>query len=487
MLKNMTRETELLQASLAGSTEAFGTIVQRYQSLICGITYSATGDFARSEELAQETFIRAWKGLAQLKDFAKFRAWLCTIARNLVRKSIKRAHRDVIDDARPLEEAEEIGTSEPGPSEAAISKEQQAVVWQALKRIPDKYREPMVLFYREQQLVTQVAAGLGLSEDTAKQRLSRGRKLLRTEVAAFVEDVLGRTRPGKVFTVAVVAALPAITVQTATAAVAGITAKGAPAAKAAFLSGLSGAVLGPVVGLLGGIFGTWMSIKHTKSPRERRFMVKIGIVVWLALLLFIGLPLVLALTGVIPKWAYWLSFAAFFALLLPLIIWSNAQQRQIQIEDGTYVKPEYRKMKLTKANVYGAFGGGIFGAVCWIMPISFITRDWLVAAAVGVAASLIFVISTKKCLRNQKRYWRILVWDVLGLCVLNLVVVNLRWGKWMEFYRQSSSDSRFVDMPLWGMNLMLVAIFGGLLVLFVVKSRKQKRLMRKKEQQTRPH
>jgi len=304
-MQKITSDAELLQASLAGSTEAFGTIVQRYQSLICGITYSATGDLGKSEELAQEAFIRAWKGLGRLKDLGKFRVWLCTIARNVVRKSIKRGLRDVMGAAEPLEDVEKIKSAEPGPVESVISKEQQAVVWQALQGIPQSYREPMVLFYREQQSVRQVATGLGLSEDVAKQRLSRGRRVLKKQVAALVEETLGRTKPGKMFTVAVVAALPAITVQTATAAVAGVTAKGAPAAKTAFLSGLSGAVLGPLVGLLGGIFGLWMSIKHTKSPRERRFMVKTGIVAWSLLLLLIGLPLVLALTGVIPKWSYW--------------------------------------------------------------------------------------------------------------------------------------------------------------------------------------
>ena len=484
-MQKITSEAELLEASLAGSTEAFRAIVERYQSLICGIAYSGTGDLGKSEELAQETFIRAWKGLGRLKDLGKFRAWLCTIARNVVRKSIKRGLRDVMGAAEPLDDVEEIKSAEPGPVESVISKEQQAVVWQALQTIPQSYREPMVLFYRQQQSVSRVAQDLGLSEDAVKQRLSRGRKLLKTEVAALVEDVLSRTGPKKAFTIAVVAALPAITAQTATAAVAGVAAKGAPAAKAAFFSGLSGAVLGPLVGLLGGIFGTWMSIKHTKSPRERRFMVKMGIVAWSLLLLLIGLPLVLALTGVIPKWSYWCSFATLFALLPPLIIWGNRRQRKIQKEDGTYVKPEYRKMKLTKANVYGAFGGSIFGSVCWIFVISFITKDWLIALAVLIFGVLLFIISTKVCLRTPDKYWRIIITDMMSIALLTLVVVNLRWEKWMEFYRHSSSDSRFVDMPLWGMNLAIVAIFSGLLLMFVVISRKQKRLMRKKEQQTR--
>ncbi|MHC4456428.1 MAG: RNA polymerase sigma factor [Planctomycetota bacterium] len=479
----MKSEAELLEASLAGNREAFGTIVERYQSLICGITYSAMGDLAKSEELAQETFIRAWKGLGQLKDSGKFQAWLCTIARNLIRKSIKSRQRDIINTAEPLEDMGAVKSAEPGPVETVISKEQEEVVWRALREIPEQFREPMVLFYREQQSVRQVATGLELSEDVAKQRLSRGRRMLKKQVAALVEETLGKTRPGKIFTVAVIAALPAVSAEAAIAAVAGITAKTAPAAKAAFASGLFGAVLGPILGLLGGLFGSWMSIKHTKSTRERWFMIKFALLVWcevtlsfLAIVLF----MILMLKGLVAKKVYWWVFGsvmtAHFIFLVPAIIWANRRQQQIQKEDGTYVKPQYHPAKMSKANIYAAVGGSIFGAVCWIMPISFITRDWLVAAVVVIVASLIFVISTKKCLHNQKSHWRILIWDVIGLCVLNLVVVNVRWNQWMELYRQSSYYNPTKDISLWAINLMIGAIFSGLLVMFVLLDLRQRKM-----------
>ena len=466
----MTNEAELLQASLGGSREAFGSVVERYQSLICGIIYSATGDLGKSEELAQETFIRAWKGLRQLKNLDSFRAWLCTIARNVVRTSIKRRRQDAIDAAEPLGAADKIQSAETGPAERVISKEQQAIVWGALQNIPETYREPIVLFYRQKQSINQLATELGLSEDVARQRLSRGRKMLKAEVVEVVEDVLGRTRPSKVFTLAVIAALPAITAQTATAAVAGAAAKGAPAAKAAFLSGISGAVLGPIVGLLGGIFGTWMSIKNTKSARERRFAITMSIVVWLALVLLGAIPLVLAITGVIPKWSCLPLFALFFVLLVPSIVWGNARQRQIQIEEGTYVKTEYRPMRLTKANVYGAFGGGIFGSIAWIFPMSYITKDWLVAPAVLIFAILLFIISTKICLRAQGNYQRIVIIDMMSISLLTLAVVNLRWERWMEFYRDSPSP---YNMPLWSINSIILIIFSVLLVLLILSIRKK--------------
>ncbi|MCK4627721.1 MAG: hypothetical protein KAT56_01895, partial [Sedimentisphaerales bacterium] len=73
--------------------------------------------------------------------------------------------------------------------------------------------EPMILYYREQQSIKKVSELLDLSEDAVKQRLSRGRKMLKQQVASFVEDVLGKTSPGKSFTLAVLAALPATQAQ----------------------------------------------------------------------------------------------------------------------------------------------------------------------------------------------------------------------------------------------------------------------------------
>src|SRR4030042_1910804 len=101
-MNNLTSENELLQASLAGNKEAFGAVVERYQSLVCAVTYSATGDVGTSEELAQETFLRAWRNLRQLEDPGKFRAWLCMIARNLA-STLHRGNRRSA--AHPLERA----------------------------------------------------------------------------------------------------------------------------------------------------------------------------------------------------------------------------------------------------------------------------------------------------------------------------------------------------------------------------------------------
>jgi len=86
---NSVENSELVELCLQGNRNAFGEIVGRYQSLICALTYSICGDFGRSEDLAQETFINAWKHLVELKDPANLRNWLCGITRNLAHNSLR--------------------------------------------------------------------------------------------------------------------------------------------------------------------------------------------------------------------------------------------------------------------------------------------------------------------------------------------------------------------------------------------------------------
>lgn len=210
----------LLKASLRGDTQAFGAIVGQYQSLVCAITYGGTGNVERSEELAQETFLKAWKSLGQLQDLDKFRPWLCSIARSTVQNWFRSRHIDVVHKAAPLDTAMEKASEEAGPEEAAIMQEQQAVVARALAQIPEALREPLILFYREQKSTQEVARQLGLSETAARQRIARGRTMLREQVAAVVETAISRTKPGKAFTSAVIAVIAASAVKTTTTAAA---------------------------------------------------------------------------------------------------------------------------------------------------------------------------------------------------------------------------------------------------------------------------
>ena len=462
-MQNNTSEIQLLQASLAGNTDAFGQIVKRYQALVCGITYSATGNFAESEELAQETFIRAWKGLSQLKDQYSFRAWLCTIARNLVKGSIKRNKREILNAAQSLESLTNVETAQPGPSETAISKEQQAVVWQALRRIPLTYREPMVLFYREQQSVKKVAAELGLSDEAVRQRLSRGRTLLRAQVATLVQDVLARTGPKKAFAIAVVSALPAIAPQAASAGILSVTAKSSAAARSAKILSFTGAVLGPLLGLLGSIIGIKASVANTKSRRENEFMKKRA---FLALLYCIsGIVIIFSLQRTSMRSSIWFMIAAICIYLTGIFILAyttNRRLKAIQIEEGTYTKTSHRER--TDGQIIGSLAGAVFGSLLWVHIISVSAKDWLAVWLILLAGILIFVVAVQICLRNRDRYNRIAYGLFAAVGIVTLLVVNLRWEKWMVVL---GNKPKYENLSLWKLNLILGAVVAGLLMMFL--------------------
>lgn len=265
-------DEQLWQQSRAGNREAFGRIVERYQSLVCSLAYSAAGSLSRSEDLAQETFVTAWQRLDELREPSKLRAWLCGIVRNLAANA---SRREVRRGGPPvsLDVVTEPAASDADPVTHAVTKEEAALLWSSLENLPQAYREPLVLFYRQGQSITEVAATLDLSADVVKQRLSRGRVMLREEMISFVESALSRSRPGTAFTMGVLTALPMITGSTATLVVATGSAAGAGASATVGKSVLAqlgfGALAGPLIGLMCAYWGTKAAASTARSAEER--------------------------------------------------------------------------------------------------------------------------------------------------------------------------------------------------------------------------
>ncbi len=272
MLENETHDdARLVELSSAGDREAFGQLVARYQSPVCAMAYSACGNVSRSEDLAQEIFITAWRELAKLKEPGKFRAWLYGIARNLINNTFRRQTRNPLASAEPLDETIDAPAPVADPTEHVMSKEEEAILWQVLAGMPEVYREPMILFYREQESSSRVAEVLGVSEEVARQRLSRGRAMLNDRVTRLIETGLRRSIPGKAFTVGVLAALPAVTLSAKAATLGATAAKGsAVAAKAALTAGFLGAVLSPLLGVAGLAASYRTELDNAQTGPERR-------------------------------------------------------------------------------------------------------------------------------------------------------------------------------------------------------------------------
>lgn len=178
-------ELELLAASLRGDVSAYTRLVERYERLVWSVALCATGAESLAEELAQEAFITAWSRLPELRDLSKFRSWLCGIVRNHARTARRHAERHIPDLDRRVEMIE-MPSERPTPLDAVIDDERQRQLDDAIAGLPDSYREPLVLFYGEQLCIREIAELLDVSEQTVRQRLSRGRKQLRVGLAAAV-------------------------------------------------------------------------------------------------------------------------------------------------------------------------------------------------------------------------------------------------------------------------------------------------------------
>lgn len=337
----MSSDAQLVRETIAGKTEAFAQIVERYKALVSSIAYNCVGHLAESEEIAQEVFLTAWREMKSLREPEKLRSWLCGIARRMAANRSRCSTRNVLHGAAPLEVAENKASAGTQPTDAVITHEEESLMWHALEQIPENYREPLILYYREENSLQKVAAALEISEEAARQRLSRGRKLLQEQVATLVESALRRSTPGRAFTFGVISALPLFGVSTAAATAGAGAAKGTAAAQGAAMGAIAGALLGPAVGIMGAWFGVKASLANAKSEREKRFIKKWTLVSGLyvaAFLLALSVPLFLLKDQIAtsPRLGIfvWIGLPAVYVVgLMALIFYSIFAQNKIRREE----------------------------------------------------------------------------------------------------------------------------------------------------------
>jgi RNA polymerase sigma-70 factor (ECF subfamily) len=166
-----------IEKVLAGDVSAFEGIVRRWQGPLINLAYRFFHDRSRAEEMAQEAFLRAYRGLKGWRKDAAFSTWLFSLATNLYCSELRRIPPSTV----PLDEA-----TEPADPLAMGSRfdqaEQNHAVRQAVFALPAKYRDVLILFYFQEMDVPATAARLGLPQGTVKARLSRGRDILRNKL-----------------------------------------------------------------------------------------------------------------------------------------------------------------------------------------------------------------------------------------------------------------------------------------------------------------
>lgn len=163
-----------------GEQAAAREFVDRYYERVYLFMRAVGHDRQISEDLTQETFLRAWHHIGQLRDEKALNGWLFRIAGNVSRLHRRRFKDRGTVTIEGIEPVAAVGGD--GPFKVG-KQEQLDRLQQAVARLPWKLRQAVVLHYMEQLTITEAADAAGIREGTLKSRLNRGLEALRKEVA----------------------------------------------------------------------------------------------------------------------------------------------------------------------------------------------------------------------------------------------------------------------------------------------------------------
>ena len=164
-------EARVIALVRAGEIDAFAEIIEHYQAPIVRYLYRLTGDYEMARDLAQDTFIQAYKGILKTDAELSFRAWLYRIATN---NALQHHRRKKLLSFIPFTSHEHNTPAEGNRSDRQADK---LAINEALLKIPEEQRTCLVLHFVEGFKYREIAETLGCSEEAVRKRVARGRKL----------------------------------------------------------------------------------------------------------------------------------------------------------------------------------------------------------------------------------------------------------------------------------------------------------------------
>jgi RNA polymerase sigma-70 factor, ECF subfamily len=190
----------MIASILAGDAQLFHELIRPYERRIYAMALSFLRNEADAEDVAQETFLKAFRNLASFRGDAKFGTWLVSITLNEARSRIRR--RDAIKIESLDEPKDEEGHPSPAllrdwkeiPSEALERKEIRQLLHKAVTALPLIYREVFQLRDIEQMSVNEAAAALGITISSVKVRLHRARIMLQKALAPQLQQMVPKRR-----------------------------------------------------------------------------------------------------------------------------------------------------------------------------------------------------------------------------------------------------------------------------------------------------
>ena len=161
-----------------GYPDAFAQLVDRYQQRLFGLMLMMVRERGAAEDVTQDAFVRAYTHLDAYDDQRPFYPWLATIGVRLAQTRLRSQGRALVREGARLEEHAEPASPEI-TLEALIADERARALWGAVARLPPGERAAVILYYRDELSVADIARALGVTTGTIKTLLFRGRRHLR--------------------------------------------------------------------------------------------------------------------------------------------------------------------------------------------------------------------------------------------------------------------------------------------------------------------
>ena len=182
MAPSIEADQRIVDQIRAGNTRAFAVFVDRYKDRAFSLALGLIGERQEAEELVQDAFVRAYKGLAGFRGDAAFGTWFYRILHNLCLTKISRRGKREKMFVGLDETGQENFTGdqdEEGTLEQLENEELNAQVTREVAGLPEKFKTPILLFYIQEMTYDEIAATLDIPVGTVKTNLFRGRNMLR--------------------------------------------------------------------------------------------------------------------------------------------------------------------------------------------------------------------------------------------------------------------------------------------------------------------
>ena len=178
------READLVRAAQGGDEAAFTEIVRHFQRPVYRVAYALTRNASDADDLAQETFVRAYQAIGRFRAGEPLYPWLSRIAVNLAYSLFRRRKRRPETSIEPLVEAGRQWAADDDPAERAAESEQHERLAAAFAELSHEHQAVLTLRVVEDLSYDDIARTLGVPAGTVMSRLSRARAELRTRLQA---------------------------------------------------------------------------------------------------------------------------------------------------------------------------------------------------------------------------------------------------------------------------------------------------------------